>query len=122
MDHHGHLHAIERAEPYELLLAREELNPPFPPEIQPILHIHELLGGHGHQFDVAAEGAPDFGHHEAGSNSDHDADLGVVAAGVGRPGHWVGGQVAGQGQSVELAKNGDRRAVVAATQRAMLRR
>ena len=61
VDHQGHVHAVERAEPDELLLAGEEFDPPLPSEVQAVLHIDELLGRDGHQLDVAAEGAQNLG-------------------------------------------------------------
>ena len=116
VDHHGQVHAIERAEPDELLLAGEEAQLPLPSEVQTVFDVHELLGGDGHQLDVSTERAPHFGHSEADGGADHDADLRVVAAGVGRSGHRVGKRVAGHRQRVELAQYGHRRAIVAAAQ------
>ena len=79
-------------------------------------HIHELLGGDGHQLDVATERTEDVRYREADGSANHDADLGVVTAGVGGSGHRIGGPVAGQRQSVELPQNCCRRAVVSTPQ------
>src|SRR5581483_11769372 len=49
VDHHRHVHVVERAQAEQLGLAAQELEAALASQLQPALQLDVLLGRHGHQ-------------------------------------------------------------------------
>ena len=108
MGHHGHIHVVERSQPDELRLARQELQRAVPPQLVPVPDLDILLGRHDHEGDAPRKLLHDTGRHEAHRNRHQRADLAVVAAGVGRPRLRVGVRMSGHDERVQFRHHGDR--------------
>ena len=105
---------VEVAEAQQLRLAAEELDAARPRLLHAPLHVAVLLGGHREEDHAAGQVLEGARLEQAHRGAEQPRDLRVVAARVRGARLRIGHRMAGHHQAVELAEQGEGRAVLGA--------
>ena len=114
VQHHRQMHVIEFSEPDEFRLAAEELNLAVAPQPVPVLNLDVFLGRRCHCYDAPAQMRQHVIPHQGHGCAQHQGNLAVMPAGVGRAGCRVGVGMFVDNQAVQLPDDGHCRALAAA--------
>jgi hypothetical protein len=104
VDHHGEIHVVEVAEPQQLRLAAEELEPALARLLDAPLHVAVLLSGHGEEDHSPGEVSQGLGIEEAHGGTEQPRHLGIVAAGMSGAALRVRHRMPGHHEPVQLAE------------------